>query len=255
METGLMQAFLAGGAGGAVGFVLALVGGGGSILAVPLLVHVVGMPQPHLAIGTSAVAVALNAAIGLAGHARLGNVRWPCAGVFAAFGVAGAAAGAAIGKRVDGQALLSAFAVLMLVVAVLMVRRKDAVAAPPVRLSRANAPALAGAGGLSGMAAGFFAIGGGFLALPGLVAATGMGTLPAIGSSLVAVTAFGATTAASYAASGLVDWRIAALFVAGGAAGSLGGAAAARRLDTRRAVLSRLFAAMLVAVAVLMLLR
>ena len=252
--TGL-QALLAGVAGGMVGFVLALVGGGGSILAVPLLVHVVGMRQPHLAIGTSAVAVALNAAVGLIGHARAGNVRWPCASVFAAAGIAGAAAGAAIGKRVDGQMLLAAFAVLMLVVAVLMLRRKEATAAPAVRLSRGNAPSLAGIGGATGLASGFFGIGGGFLVMPGLVAATGMGTLQAIGSSLVAVTAFGATTALSYALSGLVDWTVAGLFVAGGVAGSLGGAAAARRLGGRPAILTRIFAAMLAAIAVTMLVR
>lgn len=252
--TGL-QALLAGVAGGMVGFVLALVGGGGSILAVPLLVHVVGMRQPHLAIGTSAVAVALNAAVGLIGHARAGNVRWPCASVFAAAGIAGAAAGAAIGKRVDGQVLLAAFAVLMLVVAGLMLRRKEATAAPVVRLSRGNAPALAGIGGATGLASGFFGIGGGFLVMPGLVAATGMGTLQAIGSSLVAVTAFGATTALSYALSGLVDWTVAGLFVAGGVAGSFGGAAAARRLGGRPAILTRIFAVMLAAIAVTMLVR
>ena len=252
--TGL-QALLAGAAGGMVGFVLALVGGGGSILAVPLLVHVVGMRQPHLAIGTSAVAVALNAAVGLIGHARAGNVRWPCASVFAAAGIAGAAAGAAIGKRVDGQVLLAAFAVLMLVVAGLMLRRKEATVAPVVRLSRGNAPALAGIGGATGLASGFFGIGGGFLVMPGLVAATGMGTLQAIGSSLVAVTAFGATTALSYALSGLVDWTVAGLFVAGGVAGSFGGAAAARRLGGRPAILTRIFAVMLAAIAVTMLVR
>ena len=252
--TGL-QALLAGVAGGMVGFVLALVGGGGSILAVPLLVHVVGMRQPHLAIGTSAVAVALNAATGLIGHARAGNVRWPCASVFAVAGIAGAAAGAAIGKRIDGQVLLSAFAVLMLVVAVLMLRRKESVAAPAVRLSRGNAPALAGVGGAAGLASGFFGIGGGFLVMPGLVAATGMGTLQAIGSSLVAVTAFGATTALSYALSGLVDWTVAGLFVAGGVAGSFGGTAVARRLGGRPAVLTKLFAVMLAGIAVTMLAR
>jgi uncharacterized membrane protein YfcA len=250
-----LQAGLAGASGGLVGFTLALVGGGGSILAVPLLVHLVGMPQPHLAIGTSAVAVALNAGVGLLGHARAGNVRWPCASVFAGFGVAGAALGAALGKRVDGQALLALFAILMVVVAVLMLRRGEPGPAAPVRLSRGNAPALAGAGGAAGVLSGFFGIGGGFLAVPGLMAATGMGALNAIGSSLVAVTAFGATTAASYALSGLVDWRVAGLFVAGGVLGSLGGAAAARRLAARRGLLVRLFAVMLLGIAALMLWR
>ncbi|MBD0273937.1 MAG: sulfite exporter TauE/SafE family protein, partial [Acetobacteraceae bacterium] len=115
-----LQMTLGGLSGVLVGFSLGLVGGGGSILAVPLLVYLVGVPVPHLAIGTSAVAVAANAAMGLVNHARAGNVRWPCAGVFAGAGVLGAFAGARLGKMVDGQALLGAFAVMMAVVAGLM---------------------------------------------------------------------------------------------------------------------------------------
>ena len=70
--------------GGLVGFSLGLVGGGGSILATPLLLYVVGVASPHVAIGTSAIAVAANAVMGLFNHARAGNVRWPCGLTFAA---------------------------------------------------------------------------------------------------------------------------------------------------------------------------
>jgi uncharacterized protein len=97
------------GAGGAIGLVLGLVGGGGSILAVPLLVYAVGVASPHAAIGTAAVAVALNAAASLAGHARAGNVKWPCAMVFAAVGMIGAALGAEAGKAMDGARLMALF--------------------------------------------------------------------------------------------------------------------------------------------------
>ena len=76
-----------------VGFSLGLVGGGGSILAVPLMVYVVGVPNPHVAIGTSAIAVAANAAVNLSNHARGGTVVWSCALMFAAAGIAGAFAG------------------------------------------------------------------------------------------------------------------------------------------------------------------
>ena len=72
------QALLAAMSGIAVGFTLGLVGGGGSILAVPLMVYVVGVRNPHIAIGTSALAVAANAFAGLANHARAGNVNWRC---------------------------------------------------------------------------------------------------------------------------------------------------------------------------------
>ena len=108
--------------GGMVGFTLGLVGGGGSILAVPLLVYVVGVPGTHVAIGTSALAVAASAALNLAGHARKRTVKWPCAIVFALSGIVGAATGAHLGKLVDGQKLLLLFGVLMVVVGGLMLR-------------------------------------------------------------------------------------------------------------------------------------
>src|SRR5689334_25301363 len=85
-----MMAVLGLASGALVGFSLGLIGGGGSILAVPLMVYVVGMPDPHVAIGTSAVAVGANAAANLLPHARQGTVKWRCAAVFAAAGVLGA---------------------------------------------------------------------------------------------------------------------------------------------------------------------
>jgi uncharacterized protein len=72
--------------GALVGFSLGLVGGGGSILATPLLLYVVGVAQPHVAIGTGALAVSVNAFANFAGHARAGNVRWRCAVIFAVVG-------------------------------------------------------------------------------------------------------------------------------------------------------------------------
>ena len=84
-----LPAVLAVGSGGLIGLILGLVGGGGSILAVPLLVYIVGVASPHVAIGTGAIAVAVNAAFSLVAHARLGTVKWRCAFVFAASGIAG----------------------------------------------------------------------------------------------------------------------------------------------------------------------
>ena len=110
------------GSGVIVGFTLGLVGGGGSILAVPLLLYVVGMPDPHQAIGTSALAVAVNAFANLIPHARARHVRWQPALIFAACGLVGAFAGSSIGKVVDGHRLLILFALLMLVIAVMMLR-------------------------------------------------------------------------------------------------------------------------------------
>jgi uncharacterized membrane protein YfcA len=235
-----------------VGFALGLIGGGGSILAVPLLIYVVGVPSPHVAIGTSAVAVATSAAANLVGHARAGNVKWSCAVVFAAFGTIGAAGGAALGKMVDGGRLLAMFGVLMVGVGLLMLRPRPSAGDAGVRLTLANAPRLLplliGFGFGVGLLSGFFGIGGGFLIVPGLVGATAMPLICAIGSSLVAVTAFGVTTAVSYAVSGLVDWRLAALFVIGGAAGGALGIWLGARLAERKRALTLVFSAVVIAV-------
>jgi hypothetical protein len=240
--------------GTVVGFTLGLVGGGGSILAVPLLIYVVGVPSPHVAIGTSAVAVAASAAANLIGHARAGNVKWSCAIVFAAFGTIGAAGGAALGKMVDGGWLLAMFGVLMVLVGVLMLRPRRSAGDADVRLTFGSAPRLLplliGFGFGVGVLSGFFGIGGGFLIVPGLVGATAMPLICAIGSSLVAVTAFGVTTAVSYAVSGLVDWRLAALFIIGGAAGGALGIGLGARLAARKRALTLAFSAVVIAVGV-----
>jgi uncharacterized membrane protein YfcA len=247
-------AFLALGSGGLIGLVLGLIGGGGSILAVPLLVYAVGVP-PHVAIGTAAFAVALNALGSLALHARRSPIRWPCAIAFSIAGVAGALAGAALGKMVDGQKLLALFAVLMMIVAVLMLRGRAGEGDAKVRLGRDNLLALVGLGLASGALSGFFGIGGGFLIVPALMLATGMPILNAVGSSLLAVTAFGLTTAASYAFSGLVDWTLAAIFIAGGVMGGLAGGKLATLLAAKRGALNGVFAAVIFAVAIYMLVR
>ncbi len=210
--------------GALVGFSLGLVGGGGSILAVPLMVYVVGVPDAHVAIGTSAIAVATNAAVNLSNHARGKTVVWSCALVFAAAGILGAFLGSLLGKMLDGQKLLALFALVMLVIAMLMLKTRARIGVPDVRMSLSNLPAILGLGLATGTLSGFFGIGGGFLIVPALMLATGMSIINAVSSSLVAVTAFGLTTAASYAWSGLVAWGLAGLFIAGGVADYRGGA-------------------------------
>jgi uncharacterized membrane protein YfcA len=238
-----------------VGFSLGLVGGGGSILAVPLMVYVVGVPEPHMAIGTSAIAVATNAAINLSNHARGGTVIWSCALIFAASGIVGAFGGSILGKMVDGQRLLALFALVMIVIALLMLKTRTRIGLPDVKASMSNMPAIVSLGLATGTMSGFFGIGGGFLIVPALMLATGMPIMNAISSSLVAVTAFGMTTAASYAWSGLVSWALAGLFVAGGIAGGLAGTRAARHLAERRGALNIVFAVVIIAVALYMLAR
>lgn len=247
-----MTAMLAILAGSLVGLTLGLVGGGGSILAVPLLVYVVGVASPHVAIGTSAVAVAANALSGVLLHAQARTVKWPCALVFAASGVVGALIGARLGKAVDGHMLLGLFGLVMIAVGVSMPLKRGAGGNPEVRLDRASArkllPSLVGYGLAVGSLSGFFGIGGGFLVVPGLMGATNMPVLNAVGSSLVSVAAFGLATASSYAFSGLVDWRIATLMLAGGIAGALAGTLLAKRLAGEKALLTRIFAGIVILV-------
>jgi len=241
--------------GGLVGFSLGLVGGGGSILATPLLLYVVGVAQPHIAIGTSALAVAANAFANLAGHARAGNVRWRSATVFAVIGTLGALAGSTLGKIIDGTSLLFLFGLLMLAVGATMLRPRRESAASE-RPSDLRTCLITGAVAFAvGVASGFFGIGGGFLIVPGLILATGMPMINAIGSSLLAVGSFGLATALNYALSGLVDWPVAGEFIAGGIVGGLLGMTLANHLSTQKNALNRIFAGLIFAVAVYVLYR
>lgn len=235
--------------GALVGLLLTVFGGGGSVLATPLLIYLVGVRDPHVAIGTSAAAVAVNAAMGLATQARAGRVKWPCALVFGTAGLAGSLLGAHLAKQMDGEALLAWFALAMALVGLSMLLPRKSAGDPQVHLTRGLTTRLAPVGLATGFAAGFFGIGGGFLIVPGLMAATGMTLAHAAASSLVSVTLFGAATSASYAASGLVDWPVFAALVAGGAVGALAGSPAARALAGRADLARRGFALMVVATA------
>ncbi|AND70318.1 membrane protein [Dyella thiooxydans] len=254
LQPDLIQTLVAIACGSAVGFSLALIGGGGSILAVPLLLYVVGVHDPHLAIGTSALAVAVNAFANLIPHARAGHVRWKAAFIFAATGVVGAFIGSTIGKAVNGQRLLVLFALLMIVVAVLMLRGRRSGGPDRYPLSHAN-PRLAGVGLGAGALSGFFGIGGGFLIVPGLMLASGMEIIHAIGTSLFAVGSFGLTAAVNYARSGLIDWPVAGAFIGGGVVGGWLGALGAKRLAKTRGALNIVFAGVIIAVAIYMLVR
>ena len=248
----LTQQALAVLSGVAVGFSLGLIGGGGSILAVPLLLYLVGYPNAHVVIGTTALAVAATAYLNLLPHWRAGNVQWGPAIAFAIPGVLGAIAGSTTGKLVPAKQLLFLFAVLMLVVAAVMLRRRpNAAQAQEQTLMRWER--LLPVGFSVGLLSGFFGIGGGFLIVPGLLFASGMSMLQAIGSSLFSVGTFGLTTAASYALSGLLDWRVAAEYIVGGFGGGVLGAALATRLGQRKSALTRIFAGVIVVVAAYML--
>lgn len=236
--------------GSAVGLSLAIIGGGGSILAVPALLYLVGVTDPHVAIGTAAFAVAVNAFVNLALHAWRHPVKWRCAGVYAMSGVTGAALGSVLGKLVDGRQLLLLFALAMVAVGIAMLRPKAASGDPNVQLNARMAPRLIALGLLTGLVSGFFGIGGGFLVVPGLMLGSGMPMLDAVAASLVSVGSFGLTTAVSYSWSGLVNWQVAGWFIAGGMLGGSVGSIAAPHLATRKGWLNRIFAVLVFVVAI-----
>ncbi len=234
--------------GGFVGFTLGIIGGGGSIVATPLLLYVVGL-SPHLAIGTGALAVSANAFVNFAGHAREGNVRWRTGAMFAATGMIGALIGSTVGKAVDGQRLVLLFAVMMVVIGLVMLRPRPKGGTALAAMTAMMAARILGIGLCVGLLSGFFGIGGGFLIVPGLILATGMPMINAIGTSLLAVGVFGLTTALNYATSGFVDWTVAAEFIAGGVLGGWFGMKTACHLAEQRNTLNRLFAALVLGVA------
>jgi uncharacterized protein len=232
--------------GALVGLVLGLIGGGGSILAVPLLLYAVGVPSAHAAIGTSAVAVAIGALGNLIAVAQRGLVKWPCGLVLAASGIVGSYVGALLAMQLPGAKIIALFGGLMMVIATLMLLRKNAEGDPDVKLSLATAgkmaPPIIGSGLVAGTLAGFFGVGGGFLIVPALMFATGMTITNAIATSLVGITAFGAVTASTYMMAGEIDWPLLLPFVGGGVVGSLVGQFLNTKLANHKPLLQTLFA-------------
>ena len=234
-----------------IGLLLGAFGGGGSILAAPLLLYAGGIDDTHRALGTAAAAVAAIAGVGLWRQARAGRVKWRCALVFGGAGLVGALLGAQAALRVNGDVLLLTFSGAMALVGLSMLRAAGRAGDADVSLSRGNTMRLLPVGGAVWAASGFFGIGGGFLIVPGLMFAAGMTMLHASAASLVSVAIFGGATAATYASAGLVEARLALLLLAGGAAGSLLGVRAARALGARQRAARTVFALSILGVAAL----
>ena len=242
--------FLSAFSGVAVGFTLGLIGGGGSVLAVPLLLYVVGVKDIHAAIGTSALAVGVIASINLIGHKRKGNLKIKQGLAFAIPGLFGTILGAQIGLWTPSDNLLLFFAIFMGLVGILMLRKKatrhDIAQSvnPTVIISKKNIPI---SGFFVGILAGYFGIGGGFLIVPSLMHFGGLSIIEAIGTSLISVSAFGLTTATSYFIAGNVDVQIVALFVIGGAIGGILGIKLTDKISKK--VLTKIFAVLLFVIA------
>ena len=231
----------------AIGVLLGLVGGGGSILAVPVLVYVLGQPV-HAATTESLLVVGAAALVGAADHARVGNVRIKTALAFGLAGSAGAIGGSALNQLVGGTIILLGFAALLLLAAWAMQRRRG-FTAEPTRRPQAQLRATA-TGLLTGLLTGLFGVGGGFVIVPALVLLLGLPITLAVGTSLAIIALTSASALAAHLASGRIDCGIATAFAAAAIAGALFGRRLGGRLDQRR--LSTLFALLLVGVAVLL---
>ena len=234
-----------------VGFVLGIIGGGGSILAVPLLIYVVGIEDPHVAIGTSALAVGANAAINLVYHKKSGKIKFKTGIYFAIPGVLGGIIGAQIGLITPGESLLVLFGILMIVVAYKIITGKnkdvmenDSTQGLTIVLQKRK---IWVTGIVVGLASGFFGIGGGFLIMPSLMFAGGLSITEAIATSLIPVSAFGLTTATMYGMENNVNWLISLFFVIGGAVGGFAGTRLMHRFPKK--ALRQIFSVILVAVA------
>ncbi|WP_348625536.1 sulfite exporter TauE/SafE family protein [Methylobacterium sp. 10] len=143
----------------------------------------------------------------------------------------------------------------MLAAAGLMFKRRFVPAAARMEVTRESVPKLVGYGSATGLLSGFLGIGGGFLIVPGLVAATGMPLVSAVGCSLVVITAFGVTTGLSYALSHLVDWALVLAFVAGGAGGGIIGLRLRSACVARKGALDTVLAAIIGGAGLVMLMR
>ncbi len=242
--------------GALIGLSLGLVGGGGSILTVPVLVYAIGQPV-QAATTTSLAIVGLNALVGMAGHARKHRVDFRTGLIFGVVGVGGALVGSWLNTFVPARLLLVLFALIMLIAAVAMLRRRvepdDARDDNATHGEGRNWPKIAASGTVVGLMTGFFGVGGGFVIVPALVLALGLSMRLAVGTSLLIIAINSAVSLVAHLRTGSLDLAVTGLFVLGGLVGALVGVSLAGRVPQRR--LTQVFAALIVAVAAYILYR
>ncbi|MBO4160765.1 MULTISPECIES: sulfite exporter TauE/SafE family protein [Micromonospora] len=202
-----------------IGVSLGLLGGGGSILAVPLLVYVADLPVRE-AIATSLLVVGVTSLVGVLPHARAHRVRWRTGLVFGLAGMAGAYAGGRLSGHLPPTLLLTGFAVLMLATAAAMIRgrRTTGEAAGPRELPLARVLAD---GAVVGLATGLVGAGGGFLVVPALALLGGLPVPVAIGTSLLVIAMKSFAGLAGYLWTVDINWPLAAAVTVAAVLGSL----------------------------------
>jgi len=249
----------------AVGFSLGLIGGGGSILAVPLFIYFVGIHYPHLAIGTTALAVGITAFINFAQHLKKKNANMKLGLTFAFVGIIGVLIGSTIGLLIKGGELLFFFSMLMIVIGIYMYISKCRAVpdedckeiAKKTKYDKVSAYSI-----IVGLASGFFGIGGGFLIVPGLLASSKIKIGMAIGTSLLAVGTFGIVTAIRYSivapgleyvSSGMIGdvlYLVAIVYVIGGIFGGYLGTRLSIHLGGKKNELRKVFSFIIIIVGI-----
>ncbi|KUI31629.1 hypothetical protein AU196_10790 [Mycobacterium sp. IS-1742] len=212
-----------------VGISLGLLGGGGSILTVPLLAYVAGMDAKQ-AIATSLLVVGVTSAIGAISHARAGRVQWRTGLIFGGAGMAGAYAGGVLARFIPGTVLLIGFAVMMVATAVAMLRgRRNVEAGEGTR--RLPVPKILAEGLVVGLVTGLVGAGGGFLVVPALALLGGLSMPIAVGTSLIVIAMKSFAGLGGYLSSVQIDWPVALAVTAAAVVGALAGARLTAMVD------------------------
>jgi uncharacterized membrane protein YfcA len=256
----VIRAIAASPLGFVVGLAVGALGSGGSILAVPALVHAAGQ-TPQNATATSLLLVAVASLSGLPAHYRAGRVRVVPGLAFGLSGIGGSLAGTTLGSRISAEALMLAFSALILVAAWRMLTacptctrsgeaqalRSGGAAAASPRIGAARIAALVAAGTAVGFLTGLFGVGGGFVVVPALTLLFGYAMPEAIGTSLLVVVVNAVVALAARAGSAHIDWTVAAAFTLMAVVGATTGSRLAGRMEAQRSL--RAFAAALVLLA------
>ncbi|MFD0034359.1 sulfite exporter TauE/SafE family protein [Streptomyces sp. NPDC127172] len=232
-------------AGALVGLALGSLGAGGSILTVPALIYLLGF-SPAEATTASLIIVIVTSLTALVAHARAGAVRWGAGLLFAAAGLLPAAAAGLLSAHIPAAVLTLAFAALAVLAGLRMLRRRT-----PSANGTASAPRAAGAGAALGAVTGFLGVGGGFLAVPALVAALAVPMSAAVGTSLLVIIANALVALAARASTEVsLDWALIMPFLATAVLGAWDG----KRLSAKvqPAILQRVFGTLLLTVAAVM---
>jgi uncharacterized membrane protein YfcA len=206
-----------------VGVALGLLGGGGSIMTVPLLAYVAGMDAKQ-AIATSLLVVGVTSTVGAISHARAGRVQWRTGLIFGAAGMAGAYAGGLLAKFIPGTVLLIGFAVMMIATAIAMLRGRKNIDSGGVE-HRMPVMKIIAEGLIVGLVTGLVGAGGGFLVVPALALLGGLPMPIAVGTSLIVIAMKSFAGLGGYLSSVQIDWGLALAVTAAAVLGALIGRA------------------------------